>query len=126
MKVVFGTRARADERGAVSIKVLLTLVALAIATFVVIKVVPVYVEQRQVIHEIDELARIAAVRGFKVERINQDIDKIRGEYNLPENSITLGPTQKGVHIIIGYSKNIDFLVTNYTWRVEHTAIGREI
>jgi ABC-type siderophore export system fused ATPase/permease subunit len=126
MKEVLRMRARAGERGAVSIKAVLTLLALSTAAFVVIKIVPIYVEQRQVIHQVEELARISAVRGFKVERINQDIEKIRGDYDLPENSITLGPAQKGVRIIIGYSKNIDFLVTNYIWRVEHTAVGREL
>lgn len=126
MKEVLRMHARADERGAVSIKAILTLLVLATATFVVIKVVPIYVEQRQVIHQVDELARIAAVRGLKVERINQDIEKIRGEHDLPENSITLGPAQKGVNIVVGYSKNIDFLVTNYIWRVEYTAIGKEL
>jgi hypothetical protein len=126
MNDVTRMRARAGEHGAVSIKALLTLLIVAIATFVVIKIVPIYVEQRQVIHQVDELARIAAVRGLKVERINQDIEKICNDYDLPENSITLGPPQRGLQINIGYSKNIDFLVTSYVWRVEHTAVGREL
>lgn len=115
-----------DERGAISIKALLTLLLAAIAIFVVVNFVPVYVEQRQVLFEVEELARVAAVRSYKDERINQDIKKIRGEFNLPDDSISLVSRDKGVQIVVGYSKTIDLLVTTYTWRVDHTAVGKEI
>ena len=117
---------RAGERGAVSIKVALALFISAALAFVVIKIAPVYVEQRDVIYRVDELARIAAVRGWKEDRINQDIEKLRNEFDLPEKSITLVSDQKIVKINVGYTRPVNLLVTTYDWKVEYIATGKEL
>jgi hypothetical protein len=92
-----------------------------------LKLVPVYVEQRKVIFDVEELARIATVRSFKDERIVPEITKIRSTYELPEGSINLlqrvGP---GVQIGVNYSRSVDLLVTTYSWKVEHTVVGKEL
>lgn len=117
---------RRGERGAVSIKTLLIFTFLGSAVFVLVKVLPVYVEQRQVIHEVDELARAAVIRGYKPEKIYQDIGKLLKNFDLPESSVNYEPNNTGVRIIVGYQRDINFLVTTYTWRVDHTAVGKDL
>ncbi|HKQ07267.1 MAG TPA: hypothetical protein VJ464_19230 [Blastocatellia bacterium] len=118
---------RARERGAVSIKTIVILFVLFCAAFLMLKLVPVYVEQRKVIFDVEELARIATVRSFKDERIVPEITKIRSTYELPEGSINLmqrvGP---GVQIGVNYTRSVDLLVTTYSWKVEHTVVGKEL
>src|SRR5215510_2100474 len=111
---------RSGERGAISIKALLGLLVLAAAAFLVIKIAPVYVEQQKVVHDVDDLANKAAVRGMKEDKINQEIKRIRGEYDLPENGINLASRDKGVQISVSYQRDIDLLVTTYAWKVDHT------
>ena len=117
---------RAGERGAVRIKTLLTFTVLAAVAFTLIKVVPVYVEQRQVIYEVNEIARVAAVRSYKADKINKDIEKLRRDFDLPESSVNYETANNGVKIKLVYSRNIDFLVTTYTWQVDYTAVGKEM
>jgi hypothetical protein len=88
---------------------------------------PVYIEQQKVVHDVNELARIAAVRGWKEDRIAQDIKRLNGEYNLPEDGINfISRGEKGVQIAVSYQRNIDLLVTTYSWKVDHTALGKEL
>src|SRR5438128_4206265 len=108
-----------DERGAIWIKTLLVLVVLAVVAFMVVKLAPVYVEQQKVVHDVDDLANKAAVRSMKEDKINQEIKRIRGEYELPENSINVAARDKGVQISVSYQRDIDLLVTTYSWKVDH-------
>jgi hypothetical protein len=126
MRQAIDVDSRAGERGAISIKVAVMLFIAAAVVFAVIKVAPVYVEERDVLYRVDELARIAAVRGWKEDRINQDIEKLRNEFELPEKSITLVPDQKTIKISVGYTRPVNLLVTTYDWKVEYTATGKEL
>jgi hypothetical protein len=127
MSNVTGTGSRPGERGAISIKALLGLMLVGALAFAVIKVAPVYIEQQKVVHEVNELARIAAVRGWKEDRIAQDIKRLSTEFNLPENGLNLmSRGEKGVQIEINYQRNIDFLVTTYLWKVEQVALGKDL
>jgi len=116
------------ESGAVSIKTLLFLVIIAVVAFLSIKIVPVYVEQQRVVHDVNELARIAGVRGWKEDRIKQDIKRITDEYSLPETGINYTPTgEKGGQISISYQRDIDLLVTTYQYKVDQTtSLGKEL
>ncbi|HJQ71427.1 MAG TPA: hypothetical protein VKA70_20785 [Blastocatellia bacterium] len=125
MSNVDGNRPREGERGAVKITTILLLVILMALTFAVIKVAPVYTEEQQLTHELDELARISAVRNYKPEQIEKGIEKLRTEYELPENSITLTThAQNQVQIDLKYNKVINLLVTTYDWKVQHSAKGK--
>ncbi|HWP44511.1 MAG TPA: hypothetical protein VNO14_14795 [Blastocatellia bacterium] len=127
MKNVAQTYERAGERGAVSIKTLVTFVVLAAAAFVVIKIAPVYIEERELTHEVSELARISAVRNYKEAEIQKGIEKLRLQYNLPEGTITLiSHAENSAQIQLKYNKQIDFLVTTYSWQVDYTASGKGI
>ena len=127
MSNVTGIDARRQERGAISIKVLLGLVLVAVIAFTAIKIAPVYIEQQTVVHEVNELARIAAVRGWKEERIAQDIKRLSVAYNIPDNGINfVSRSEKGVQIAINYQRNIDLLVTTYLWKVDYTSLGKEL
>ena len=122
-----GALTLSDERGAVSIKTLLTLAVIAVVAFLALKITPVYVEQQRLVHDVNELARIAAVRGWKEDRINQDIKRLTGEYSLPEDGINIiARNEKSVQIAISYQRVIDLLVTTYQWKVDYTAVGRDL
>src|SRR5215510_13310096 len=126
MSNVTGTGARPGERGAISIKALLGLLLAGAVAFGVLKVAPVYIEQQKVVHEVNELARIAAVRGWKEDRIAQDMKRLSAEYNLPESGLNLvSRSEKGVQISISYQRDIDFLVTTYLWKVDQMALGKD-
>ena len=119
--------ARPRERGAISIKTLLMLVLAAVAAFVVIKLAPPYIEQQKVVHDVNELARIAAVRGWKEDKINNDIKRLSVEYNLPDNGINfVTRNDQGVQIAISYQRKIDLLVTTYQWKVDQTVLGKDL
>ncbi len=125
MSNLHDNKSREGERGAVKITtVLLVLVLLAVG-FTVIKIAPVYAEERELTHEIDELARISAVRNYKADQIEKGIEKLRTEYELPDNSITLtSHAQNQVQIDLKYNKVINLLVTTYDWKVQHSAKGK--
>lgn len=122
-----GADARPRERGAISIRVLLTLILIGIAAFIVIKIAPIYIDERQLAYKVDDLANISAVRNLKEDDINKRIEVIRKEYELPENSINLVSREPGrVKISVSYQKNIDFLVTTYQRQFTYTAAGKDI
>ena len=114
------THTGAGERGAVTIKTLLTFALIGIVVFSVIKVAPVYTEQRQVVFDVDELANKTAVRNLKEDDVKKAIDSLRQKYNLPENSIKLDShAQNKAQISLAYTRAIDFIVTTYNWKVDH-------
>jgi len=122
-----GADARPRERGAISIKVLLTLILIGIAAFIVIKITPVYIDERQLAFKVDDLANKSAVRNTKEVDINKAIEIIRQEYELPENSISLVSREPGrIKISINYQKDIDFLVTTYQRKVNYTVNGKDL
>ncbi len=126
MSDTISTGSRANERGAVNIKTVIMLFVAACVVLLALKLVPVYIEQRGVIYDVEELARIAAVRGWKEDRITPEINKIRGKYELPEGSISFAGRDQSVRINVGYSRAVDLFVTTYAWKVERTIIGKEI
>ena len=121
------TDARSCELGAVSIKTILILVGLAAAAFMLFKLVPVYVDERQITFKVEDLANKSAVRNSKDADIQKAIDVIKKEYELPENSIALVSREPGkVQISLNYQKSIDLLVTTYEWKVAHMAAGKDL
>lgn len=126
MSNLTGQHARAGERGAISIKALLVLVFVGVGAFLVVKVAPVYIEQTKVIHDVTELARVAAVRGWKDDKINTEIKLIQKEYDLPEGGITfVTRDEKGVHLSITYQRNIELYVTTYEWKVDLPVVKKD-
>lgn len=127
MKYDAGANSRPQERGAISIKALFGMVVVAIAAFVVIKVAPVYIAEREVTYKVDDLANKSAVRNTKEDDIKKQIEFIRKEYDLPDNSITLVSRETGkVSISVTYQKDVDLLVTTYKWKVNYTSAGKDI
>jgi hypothetical protein len=126
MKIELETNSRHAERGAISIKALLGILVAAVAMFLVIKLVPVYVEQQKLIHDVDELARVAAVRGWKDDKIALDIKRLRTDYSLPDGSINFVSRDRRVQVVVGYKRDIDLLLTTYVWQVDYTADGKEL
>jgi len=126
MKTESETRSWDRERGAISLKALFLLSIAAALVFTLVKFVPVYVEQKQLIHEIDELARTAAVRNWNDDRIALDVKRLRTDYSLPDGSINFVAKDRHVQVVVGYKRDIDLLVTSYVWQVDYTANGKEL
>lgn len=121
------TAARPRELGAISIKAVLMLLLVAIVAFIVIKIAPVYVDERQLTYKVEDLANKSAVRNSKEVDIKKAIEAIRVEYDLPENSINIVSREAGkVQISINYQRTIDLVVTTYQWKVAHTAAGKDL
>jgi len=117
---------RKGERGAVKIQTVVVLALVAIVAFIAIKIIPVYVEQQKVVHEVDELARISAVRGYKEDRVDKEVAKLVGDFSLPDDSIRYNIKDRRVKITVGYKRDIDLLFTTYTWNVAHEVEGKEL
>ncbi|HEY6332820.1 MAG TPA: hypothetical protein VI756_26080 [Blastocatellia bacterium] len=117
------------QSGAIQIKTAFIMVTLLVAALVLIKVVPVYIEQQQITHDTDELARKAAL-GLSVynpAKINEELKNIQHEYDLPEGSLALSArTDNTAQITVKYTRNIDFFVTNYSWNVDYISNGKGI
>ena len=116
---------RTGERGAISIKVLVSLALAATALFVIVKIVPVYWDEQQIKHQVDELARITANQSLKPDKVTKRIAEIRSEFNLPEDSITI--TSSGnqmAQFALKYSVTVDFLVSSYVWKVDYVTVGK--
>jgi len=122
-----GVRFHSGERGAVKIQTILVIAGVLVVAFLAIKITPVYIEQQKVGHDVDELARISALRGYKSEKVASLATKIVGDYGLPENSITFDIKDRHVKIVLGYKRDIDLLVATYSWQVskeyEHTEMS---
>src|SRR5437868_15306979 len=116
---------RAGERGAVSIKAILSIGLALAALFVVIKIVPVYWDEQQIKHQVDELARITENQNMKPEKISKRIEEIRSEFNLPEDSIMMtAVSNQSAQFFLKYSVTIDFIVSSYVWKVDYVTVGR--
>jgi hypothetical protein len=117
------------ERGAVSIKAIFIVLFLAIAALLLLKMVPVYVEQQQIEHNADELARKASLglAAYSKDKINNEIQALINEYSLPEGSIQLA-AMEGDHaeISVKYTRTIDLLLTSYAWDVNYTSSHKGI
>ena len=113
------------ERGAVSIKAVLMLVIALAGGFAVIRFAPVYLEERSLTYEVDELANKMAVRNAKKEEVEREILRISKEYDLPEGAIKVESSGIDNALIrLNYNRDIDLLVTQYDWRVDHKAKGK--
>ena len=118
---------RASERGAVSIKTLFTFALVGAVILTLVKILPVYAEQRQIIYDVDELANKCAIRNIKTDDVKKAITELTSKYSLPEGSISLiSHEQDRAQITLSYKKSIDFIVTNYDWKVDHVALGKAL
>src|SRR5215813_13213723 len=116
---------RTSESGAVAIKTLLIFAMIGSVMLILIKILPVYTEQRQIIFDVDELANKAAVRILKADEVKKAIGDLASKYALPDGSINLvAHDQNKAQISVSYKKSIDFYVTNYDWKVDHVAFGK--
>ncbi|MEW6130817.1 MAG: hypothetical protein AB1757_27555 [Acidobacteriota bacterium] len=119
------SNARVNERGAVSIKTILVMMLSALTIFSVLKITPVYMEQRQVVYEVDELANKAAVRNLKADEVKKAAESLRAKYELPEGSINvMNVSENKTQINVSYNRVIDLLLTKYNWKVDYLANGK--
>jgi hypothetical protein len=117
------------ERGAVSVKAVLILTFVLISAVVLIKMVPVYIEQQQIEHDTDELARKASlgITAYSKDRIEKEIQSLTQSYQLPEGSIQLASMDNNqAEISLKYTRNVDLFITSYAWSVDYKTVHRGI
>lgn len=116
-----------DEKGAISVKTLLTFVFLAIAVFVLVKFIPVYFQEQSVFHDTDQLAQKASL-GFKEytgDKLQELIERIIKDHDLPADSVTLvSQTGDTAELQVKYTQPIDLFLTTFNWNVDHTSKGK--
>jgi len=117
------------ERGAVSIKAVFIVASLLVIAMLLVKLVPVYVEQQEIAHDTDELARKAALgtAAYSKDKIEREIVTMTQNYGLPEGSIQLASLD-GNHseINVKYTRTVDLIITSYAWQVDYKAVGKGI
>ena len=115
---------RPGERGAVSIKAILIVAFLVVAAVTLIKVIPVYIEQQEIEHDTDELARKASLglAAYSKDKIEKEIQTLITQHSLPDGSIKLA-TMDNNHaaITVKYTRSIDLFVTSYAWDVDYSS-----
>jgi len=46
---------------------------------------------------------------------------------LPDDGINLvSRGEKGIQIAVSYQRTVDLVVTTYSWKVDHTALGKDL
>jgi hypothetical protein len=127
MKSDIDIKMREGERGAVKIQTILTFVLIGIVAFVIIKIAPIYIEERSIRNEVSELARIASVRNIPRPGVEKAVQEILGNYKLGAGSITVVLREEDkTRLVVKYNRPIDFLVTQWDWKVEYTADGKAL
>jgi uncharacterized membrane protein len=117
---------RRTERGAVEIKTVFFILVVLVGILLVVKIAPVYIQQREITYEVDDLARIAAVRSYKKDKIDKAIADLVSKHELQEGSITLKALEQGRCLIaVNYTIPINLWVTTYNWQYDYTANGKE-
>jgi hypothetical protein len=129
MNNLFAGKQAESQRGAMSIKSVIILVVVAACIFSAIKVVPVYIEQRTVIDEVDELSRKAAmnIAAYNPDKINTALQIVQRDHELPDGSLTLDSIgDNSAQIAVKYTRKIDLLITTYAWNVDYVSVGKGI
>lgn len=125
MRNTVGASLGHDERGAVKITTVLWLSILLIVVFLAIKISPVYIEQKEIAHEVEELARKASVRNTEKDKIQKEIADLEKRYSLKDGSITIATKEvDNVSVAVKYTVPIDFWVTRYDWKCDYRVQGK--
>ena len=116
MRIPAMIRRRYSERGEGKGQFYITMVIVGIIGFALFKFVPVWYTTTDFNAKVSELASVAALRGYKDQKIKDEFVKIRNGARMPEET-ELTIERKGDDLIlkVKYTLHIDFIVYGYDW-----------
>ncbi|HET7106349.1 MAG TPA: hypothetical protein VFI38_06045 [Candidatus Acidoferrum sp.] len=101
-----------SQRGEGKLKAIVYTVALIIAVFAAVKVVPAYVADYELKDKITEQARFAVVNRYTEEQVRDIIYKVVQDLDIPatREDIKVQNNGRGVQISVNYTVPVDFKV----------------
>ena len=116
MRIPAMIRRRHSERGEGKGQFYITMAIMGIIGFALFKIVPVWYATTEFNNKVSELASVAALRGYKDQKIKDEFVKIRNEARMPEETEFI-IEHKGNDLIVRvkYTLHIDFIVYAYDW-----------
>ncbi len=98
-----------SQRGEGRIKAIIYTIVLAVAVYVAVKVVPVYVAEYQLKDKIAEQARFAVVNRYPEDQVRDVIFKVIQDLDIPakRDDIKVETTNHGLMISVNYSVPVD-------------------
>jgi hypothetical protein len=101
-----------SQRGEGRIKAIIYTVILAVAVYVAVKVVPIYVAEYQLKDKITEQARFAVVNHYTEDQVKDILFKVIQDLDIPakRDDIKVENTNHGLMISVNYSVPVDLSV----------------
>lgn len=119
-----GFRSVRGQRGAGRVKLFLTLFVIVTLVILGMRILPVYITDQEMQHEIKEIARQAAVRRKTEKDIRRDLISRHQDYwiTLPDNlEYSVSRRDKMVVIEVDTTVPINLLFTTYDYRINFKA-----
>lgn len=116
MRIPAMIRRRYSERGEGKGQFYITMAIVGIIGFALFKFVPVWYTTTDFKAKVSELASVAALRGYKDQKIKDEFVKIRNEARMPEETeFTIERKGNDLILKVKYTLHIDFIVYAYDW-----------
>ncbi len=98
-----------SQRGEGRIKAIIYTIVLAVAVYVAVKLVPIYVAEYQLKDKIAEQARFAVVNRYPEDQVRDVIFKVIQDLDIPakRDDIKVETTNHGLMISVNYSVPVD-------------------
>lgn len=116
MRIPAMIRRRYSERGEGKGQFYITMAIVGIIGFALFKFVPVWYTTTDFNAKVSELASVAALRGYKDQKIKDEFVKIRNGARMPEETeFTIERKGDDLILKVKYTLHIDFIVYGYDW-----------
>jgi len=119
-------RRRACERGEGNGKFILYLAFIAILAWIAIQNLPTYFKVQNLKHDMAELARGAGAQGIPVDKIQKEAVRIAGENDVPTKDVSVTKDGPNLKITVNTVRTLNFIVTNYEWKINEQFDGKQL
>ncbi|MBL8151538.1 MAG: hypothetical protein JNN15_16555 [Blastocatellia bacterium] len=114
------------ERGEGNAKFIMTMAVIALAGYIAYCIVPVYMQEEQIRHDLKELARISAINGTDQKKVERDVQsKVKSYPAQYVEALKVAVARKGDNITVDCNGTIPikvlFFTYNYNISISETA-----
>jgi hypothetical protein len=114
-------RGRSNERGEGRVGLMITLIIVAVAIFLGVKIIPVRIAAYEFRDVLREEARYGAVRSTDAEVVKRILNKAAElEIPLEKKNLKVSRTQSKMIVSATYEQPIDLKVTTYVYKFDET------
>ena len=113
-----------SQRGEGALKFIISLLLVGYVGYVAIVNVPTWMQMQNLKHDMDEVARTTAVEQAPIEKINQRVGSLSGNYGVSQKNFAVKKDGPGVEITLNTVQKVYLLFTTYDWHVNHISKGR--